>query len=73
MLPAKNKSRNKYSDSVLDLINYNQMKIPHLKLTFVIEENNDQTGKVQLTFVVRVIGRELYILWPDQTKKTKSQ
>ncbi len=73
MLPTKSKSRDKYSGSVSDSIGCNQMRIPYLGLASITKENSDQTGRVQLTFVVRVIGRELYILWPDQTKKTKSQ
>ncbi len=62
MLLAKNKSQNKYSGSISDSIGCNQMRIPHLGLTFITKENNDQTKRIQLILVVRIIDRELYIL-----------
>ncbi len=62
VLSAKNKSRDECSNSVSDSIGCNQMRIPHLGLVSIIEENSDQTGKIQFAFVVRVIGREPYIL-----------
>ncbi len=34
----------------------------YLGLTSIIKENNDQTKKVQFTFVVKIIDRKLYIL-----------
>ena len=62
MLPTRNKSQDEYSGSISDSIDCNQMKISYLKLAFITEKNNDQTGKVQLAFVVKIIDRELYIL-----------
>jgi len=62
VLPTKNKSRDKCSGSVSDSIGYNQMKIFYLELASIIKENSDQTGKIQLVFVVKIIGRKLYIL-----------
>ncbi len=41
MLSIKNKSQDEYSGFILDLIGCNQMKILHLGLTSIIEENND--------------------------------
>jgi len=62
VLPAKNKSRDKCSNSISDSINCNQMRISHLKLAFIIKRSNDQIKKTQLIFVVGIIDRELYIL-----------
>ncbi len=62
MLPIKNKSQNKCSDSISDSIDYNQMRILYLKLASIIKRNNDQTKKTQFTFVIKIINRKPYIL-----------
>ncbi len=62
MLSIRNESRDEYSGFVLNSIGCNQMRIPHLKLAFIIKKNNNQVEKVQFIFVVKIIGRELYIL-----------
>ena len=62
MLPVKNESRDKCLDFISNSIDYNQIKIPYLRLAFITEKNNDQTRRVQLVLVVRVIDHELYIL-----------
>ncbi len=73
MLLIKSESRHECSSFVLNSISYIQMRRSYLGLTSIIEENNDQTEKVQFTFVVRIISRELYILQPNWIKKVKSQ
>ncbi len=62
MLSIRNKSRDKYSGSILNSIGYNQMRIFYLKLASVIKRSNNQTERVQFIFVVRIINREPYIL-----------
>ncbi len=62
VLLTKSESRDKYSDSILDSIGYNQMKIPYLGLTSIIKKNNNQTKRVQFTLIVRIIDHKLYIL-----------
>ena len=62
MLPIKSKSWDECLGSVLDSIDYIQMGRSYLGLTSIIKENNDQTKKVQFTFVVKIISHELYIL-----------
>ncbi len=49
------------------------MRISYLELVFIIEENSDQTERVQFVFVVRIINRELCILWLDWTEKIGNQ
>ncbi len=46
MLSIKNKSYNKYSGSISDSISYNQMRIPHLGLTFITKRSSDQAERV---------------------------
>ncbi len=41
VLPVRSKSWDKCSNSVSDLINYNQIRILHLKLASIIEKNNN--------------------------------
>ncbi len=41
ILSIKSESRDKCSGSILDLIDYIQMKILHFKLTSIIKRNND--------------------------------
>ncbi len=57
---------------ISDSIDCNQVRILYLGLVSIIEKNNDQVRRVQLAFVVEVIGRELYILWPDRTERVGS-
>ncbi len=49
------------------------MRIFHLGLAFIIKRNNNQTGRAQFVFIVRVIDCKLYILWLDRTKKVENQ
>ncbi len=73
MLSIKNESRDEYLGFVSNSIDYNQMRIFYLGLAFTIKKNNDQMGRIQFVFVVRIIGRELYILWLDRTKRAGNQ
>ena len=45
MLPVKSESQDKCSGSISDSIDYNQMKIPYLRLASIIKRNNDQAER----------------------------
>ncbi len=69
MLSTKSKSRDECSGSILNSIDYNQMKIFYLGLTSIIKKNSNQIKRVQFIFIVEIIGYELYILWLDQIER----
>jgi len=62
VLPVRSESRDECSGSISDSIGCNQVRILHLGLASVTEENSDQAKRVQFALIVGVIGCKLYIL-----------
>ena len=72
MFPTEVFNRNKYSGSISNSIGYIQMGRPYLGLASITGRIGGQIKRPQLVFVVRIIDRKLYILWPNQTNTTRT-